>query len=914
MTTTLEEWEAIAAGITDEDLGALEPDEQAALLRFLQQKLDANWSFAKPNMRNERALLAEALVPHVDWLLFGGAAGGGKALPLDEVVPTPGGWTPVGELAVGDELFDEHGCVTRVVFVHPVVRDGVAYRLTFDDGTSMVANDEHRWLTFDADDLSKLTRRDPEWQARRRERRSSRATGARGARVTEMLTARNQAKAYDYLPLPEGSVRTTAEIAATLTTPRGRRNHAVPVCGAIDLPEVELPIDPYVLGVWLGDGCSGHATITASDDDAGVLRGEIEAAGYPTSDRSTSQTFGVLGLWVTLKREGLIRNKHVPGVYLRGSAKQRLALLQGLMDTDGTCDRTGSVEFTNTNRSLAEAVVELARSLGYKATLRESRAKLNGKDCGPVWDVKWTPVDPVFRLPRKLARQKAQTRRTTRFRYVTACEQVPFVPMRCITVENRSGLFLAGRQFVVTHNSEMGLKHAYELSRSIPGHHALVLRTSKPELRRSLVMRSIARFRQLGHVADGSARLRNQDNMLAWHFASGSLIEFGYLSREMDVGQFLSAEYDLVWFDEATQFAPEWMLSVIGRLRTTIDKARLGARPHALFTTNPGSQGHAWFYERFVKPTEYGRKVVVYDIAEGMERARVSRVFDAPADPVEAAAFAVPEQGDDEITVGFVPSKATDNPWIDRGYRRYLSALPETERRQKRDGDWDTFSGQFFSEWDRDVHVVEPFEIPAGWVRARGLDYGYADPFACVWGAWSNDGALFVYRELYGSRMTPLVQAQWVAALSVGADGRPERYQHTVADPSVFSKTGVGEPVAAQWRDAGLHVVRANNDRVSGWAVLREYLRAKEPDGRPSLFVFSTCVDTVRTVPLMQQSKSKPEDLDTKSDDHLVDALRYLVMTRPRSAARVKHVDSPGQQGQLERMFRRLARQERGRR
>jgi hypothetical protein len=454
--------------------------------------------------------------------------------------------------------------------------------------------------------------------------------------------------------------------------------------------------------------------------------------------------------------------------------------------------------------------------------------------------------------------------------------------------------------------TELGLKHLYELSLNNDNHRSLILRTSKPELRRSIVMRAIARFRQL----NVDARLRSRDNVLSFDFPNGSVIEFGYCAREEDIGQYLSAEYQALFMDESTQFTESMILQIIGRLRTTVGT---NLRPHALLATNPGDRSHAWHYDTFVGPTDYGHWILVLDVADGLENARVARMIETPekAEDVDSS-FSVPIESEDELAICFVPAKATDNPYLDKGYRKYLSALPELRRRQLRDGDWDTYSGQYFAEWNRDIHVVPPFEIPANWQRARGLDFGYSAPFGCVWIAWDHDGNAWVYREAYEAKLTPAQQARAVLDLSVREtdDGRqvPERYSATVADPSVFTNTGAGDPIAIQWRSSGLHVVRANNDRISGWATVREYLRVDPASGLPRLRIFNTCTNLVRTMPLMQFDKRRTEDLDTTLDDHLADCLRYGLMTRPRGVAKPRPHDSPGQQGAMERVLRNLAR------
>jgi hypothetical protein len=361
----------------------------------------------------------------------------------------------MGALATGDEIFDERGVPCRVLVAHPVCEEPVSYRVTFDDGVQIDACAEHLWLTFTARELNQLTCLTPEWRAARRAKRPSRTTGAKSSAFTASLQARNADRAWEHQQAPSGKVRTTQEIFETLRTARRRVNHAIPVCQPLVMPEIELPIDPYCLGAWLGDGTSNNGNITSIDAEVWQ---HFEGAGYQVShSQKDAKHHCILGLKVQLRALGVLSNKHIPAIYLRASKEQRLALLQGLMDTDGTVTDSGSVEFTNTNHSLAVGSLELINSLGWKARIVEGRAKLNGKDCGPKFDIKWTPSDYVFRLTRKRKKQKLATRRTTRFRYVVQCEPIAPKPMRCITVDSPSRLYLAGRAMVPTHNTDLAL-------------------------------------------------------------------------------------------------------------------------------------------------------------------------------------------------------------------------------------------------------------------------------------------------------------------------------------------------------------------------------------------------------------------------------------------------------------------------
>ncbi len=352
----------------------------------------------------------------------------GKALALDTPVPTPQGWRTMGELAPGDHVFDETGAPTAVIAATPPIRDRPCREVVFSDGTRIVADASHQWLTVDKN-------------GRRHGR--SRAT-----------------------------IRTTDEIAESLRV-RGEVNHHVPLAGPVQYPtRLDLPIEPYTLGAWLGDGTTTKAEITSVDPE--VLE-QISGDGFTvqplsyaphlyriggvghTRDLATGRYSRNASLSSRLRTMGQLDGKFVPRPYLEAGIGQRLALLQGLMDTDGFVDDVaGRCEFTSTNEGLADAVVELSASLGFRPIKSFGRAMLYGVDHGPKYRVKFTPDRPVFRLPRKLARQKPAEARYHRFRAIDVVVDVPSVPVRCIQVAASSGMFLASKSFIPTHNSSLG--------------------------------------------------------------------------------------------------------------------------------------------------------------------------------------------------------------------------------------------------------------------------------------------------------------------------------------------------------------------------------------------------------------------------------------------------------------------------
>jgi deoxycytidine triphosphate deaminase len=352
----------------------------------------------------------------------------GKALSLDTPVPTPRGWASIGSLAPGDEVFGADGLPTRVVATTAVQVDRPCYEVLFSDGQRFIADAEHLWVTS-----TKLDR----YRA--------------GARAP-------------------GSARRTADLATSLR--HGTEvNHHVPLAGPVQTPDVELPVAPYTFGVWLGDGTSTKAEVTVGVGDEQTLD-EIRADGYEVWKATGVCAYRIGGTHRTrnarsgrfeadsslnsvLRLMGQFGNKHVPGEYLFAGTGQRLALLQGLMDSDGYVDVYGRCEFVSTRETLADAVLHLAASLGLRPVKRKKRAMLDGVDCGPAYQVKFTPRLPVFRLARKVARLK-QDDRGHQSRGIIEVREVPSVPVRCIQVAAPDGQFLVGPTFIPTHNSSLG--------------------------------------------------------------------------------------------------------------------------------------------------------------------------------------------------------------------------------------------------------------------------------------------------------------------------------------------------------------------------------------------------------------------------------------------------------------------------
>ncbi len=365
---------------------------------------------------------------------------------LDVVTPilTPSGFVPMGDLQVGDAVFDEHGKPCQILATSEVMNDRECCRITFDDGASVIADAGHRWST-------------------------STAMQRTNARRRVLCSHSRTAVLPEYQAESLSSLVTTRGISTTLTAEGGRNNHSIPLAGPLQTSEAVLPIPPYTLGVWLGDGDKSSGRVTTADDE---ILDHIQDEGFyvgkpcwnfhaPAGRFSRAWNCTILGLRGLLRRTRLLGNKHVPHCYWIASPQQRLALLQGLMDTDGsvtkgTAGRKGTrCTFSNTNRQLIDAVLYLCRSLGIKANCHA--IKLTRPRVAPGWIVTFITTIAVFRLLRKRTKLPLITKPNTRRRYVVSVEPVPTQPVRCITVSSASGLYLCGKELVPTHNSARSL-------------------------------------------------------------------------------------------------------------------------------------------------------------------------------------------------------------------------------------------------------------------------------------------------------------------------------------------------------------------------------------------------------------------------------------------------------------------------
>jgi len=353
----------------------------------------------------------------------------------------------------------------------------------------------------------------------------------------------------------------------------------------------------------------------------------------------------------------------------------------------------------------------------------------------------------------------------------------------------------------------------------------------------------------------------NKKDHKAEFYSTKAVLEFNHCQYDQDTRTYQSAQYDRMYFDELTHFSEYSYTYLMSRCRTT--KTTIKAQVKS--ATNPGNIGHQWVKKRFVDAGEPNTVVEHED-----------------------------EKTGSKYTTMFIPAKLYDNDHLvkaDPGYISRLLKLPDSERKALLDGDWYSFEGQYFPEWDYDIHVVTPFAIPPHWGRIRCLDWGYTNPTAVLWIAFdpnSKPTKAYVYRELSLTNTNVEQVTMEIMRLSEG-----EKISYTVADPSLWSVTQYekGTSLASKFMDYGVPMMRADNARVAGWSQVHSYLYHDETT-LPMLAVFNNCFDLIRTLPALIHDQKNPEDLNTEGEDHWCDALRYGLMTKP-VIGRKKEQDAP---------------------
>lgn len=407
---------------------------------------------------------------------------------------------------------------------------------------------------------------------------------------------------------------------------------------------------------------------------------------------------------------------------------------------------------------------------------------------------------------------------------------------------------------------------------NLPFYRACIFRKTYPQLE-EIISKSHKYYRAAYPGA------KYNDSKHVWTFPSGAKIYFRSMAHKTSYLQYQGLSFEYIGFDELTHFMREEYEYLISRNRANGP----GARVYARATANPGGIGHGWVKERFIDALKPGVGKAFYSEAETPEGKKVQT----------------------KKTRAFIPATVFDNRILlknDPGYVGNLASLPEADKKALLYGDWNSFSGQVFTEW-RDnpagyksgvlTHVIEPFEIPAHWTRYRAYDFGYTKPYAVLWFALDEDGRAYLYRELYGASGANVglredATAQAVRVREIEEQTEAGRDIFGVADPAIWDESrGKQNKIIAMFEKEGIYFEKADNRRLSGKMQVHNRLKF-DSESKPGLYVFSNCVNTVRTLPTLIYSKKNVEDVDTDCEDHIYDALRYFLMSCPLPAPVIK--------------------------
>ena len=400
----------------------------------------------------------------------------------------------------------------------------------------------------------------------------------------------------------------------------------------------------------------------------------------------------------------------------------------------------------------------------------------------------------------------------------------------------------------------------------IPHYKALILRKTFPQLAELI-------DKTLNYYPRAYPKARYNGGSHTWTFPSGAKIIFGAMQYTKDRVKYQGQAYDFIAFDELTHFTFEEYSYLFSRNRPNGP----GTRVYIRATANPGGVGHGWVKERFITAAPPMRPIseeVSWREPDGTVRTRQQKRI-------------------------FVPSSVFDNPALlrnDPQYVQRLASMPEAERKALLYGDWDTFSGQVFTEWRNDsehyedrinTHVIAPFRVPRDWAIWCGLDWGYSRPFSVGWYAVDRERRMYRIREYYGCtgtpnqgvRMEPAEVAREIRRIEAEDPNLRDRRISRVGDPAIWGSDGT-ESIGALMERERVYFERGDHARIDGKMQVHHRL-AFDEEGIPMLYVFSTCRHFIRTVPALVYDEKDVEDIDTDGEDHIYDELRYVCMKNP---------------------------------
>lgn len=728
------------------------PEELEEANRMVSESLGGIKFIPFPGTQT-RAYFSEAKV-----MLYGGKPGGGKLLRVDEKIPVPlstdqSGYKNHGDLVVGDEVYSPDGTAVKVLARHPTCYNPDSYKVIFNTGEEIECDADHMWHTWTELDRARSRRSSEKWRKKRKENRPSRAVeNSKKPWVSKSISKINSEREHD-IKKPEPSAKSTIDILGTLMKGPAR-NHSVDVISNPIVSEhAALPISPYLLGLWLGDGSKNKGEVSMSKDDFYAL----DAYPFPKHSeridtKNRKSPFCVrnfYGLKVKLRELGILGEKSIPPIYLRASEKQRKELLRGLMDTDGTVDKRGYCELGFSNEKLSYDALDLINGLGIKCAIRKKELSKKNPNHADHYRLKFIADFPVFKLKRKLERQKSVVRDTANRRYIVDVVKCDPVPMNCITVEG--GLYCVGRTFITTHNSALIAGLALQ-----EHHRSLLIRRNHSDLRPLIDVAKELNGSPKGFVGGGRPEYKKEN---------GGVIHFMGLGQDGGLGSMQGEAHDFIGVDEVAQISEDPVRTVMGWLRPTTGTPQ-GQRLRVVMGSNPplDSIGDwlipffpCWLDETYPNPAKDGE--LRWFIRDGGMDVECKEGDSVMLDGEEVFAH----------SRTFIASDYNDNPYINAAeYLEGLSSMNEEQRRI-------LMSGNFLlSRSDAERQL-----IPTAWIRAaqaRWSSDGHKGKLmesigADVSGSGSDMVAIYpLYESLYFGEPTSKVGSSYSGPSEIAAD------------------------------------------------------------------------------------------------------------------------------------------------
>lgn len=818
----------------------------------------------------------EAFQSKATEIVYGGAAGGGKAVALDTPIPTPSGMIPMRDLRVGDYVYGSDGKPVQIIATSDVETPDECLEMVFDTGDRIVCDKRHLWVTWTAKERERLLKRSDEWRAKRRAGRASRAKELLVKPSSSISILKRNAMPANVMTPPKPTPRTAEEVEQTLKV-GVRTNHSTPVNAPVDNEERALPIDPYLFGLWLGDGYKHAPAICGLEEDVNVWMEKFSHMKHSVyRKRDYNRPFvaiSFIGIKDVFKNLGVLYNKHIPLAYKTASYAQRLELLRGIMDTDGWAEKDGQCAIGFSDLTMINDTRELVTSLGFKASAIYTK-KTKAKD---AYRFVFMADVCVFGLSRKASLQKLSGhRQVNKMRYIVEANKVAGVPVKCIQVENEDGIYLVGNGHVVTHNSHLMRVAAISMAYDCPGIQIYLFRRNFPDLEKNHIHGESGLLALMGDWFERKFVKYNASKHI-FEFANGSMIFLCHLASKRDLQNYQGAEIHMLLLDEATQFEEDEYRYLRARVRLGgwRPPERWADRlPRVLMSANPGGVGHYWIKSGFV------------DARPEMEIARM-------------------DSAEGGMLRQYIPARLSDNPSMDIDYASKLSGMGNPELvKAWLDGDWNVVAGTALEMLNKKTHSVRRFPVPYHWTRIMSMDWGTAKPFAVVWAAVAEggvtikaktpeqrdvfipDGALVLYREYYGwngkedtgCRMTSTEVAQEIIKRE-----QDEKIDYRVGDSAMWAQTDGPSPQENMYRATnGKFILRqAIKDREMNYLEMRQRIKGDE-DGNPMIFIMDDLVHWWRTLPTLQLDETNPEKgPDSRLEDHLYDATAYLVRSRP---------------------------------